>query len=166
MASLDKYRQTTQSVLPTNETMPQLPQELWTQVLSYVLYAELWYACRLVSHGFRRDSNFILRAQYISREISIISGKTYMSFSHFDAANMACFQPGHIPERFHDLIERRMKGRAYLSWLYEKEPLIIIQLPRPDKPAPESRSQIEYMFPRRFLCTDKSRAGVRVEARV
>jgi hypothetical protein len=159
---LGKYRKTMQQVVQTDKTMTQLPQELWTHILSYVPYAELWYAYRLASRAFHKDSNFILRNQYISKEISIISSKTYMSFSHFDAANMACFRPSDIQERFQDLIKRRLKVRAYLGWLYDKEPLIIMQLPHPDEPAPESCSQIGRTLPRRFLWTDKSRAGVQV----
>jgi hypothetical protein len=86
-----------QQVVQTDKTMTQLPQELWTHILSYVPYAELWYACRLVSRAFHKDRNFILRNQYVSKEISIISSNNYMSFSHFNAANMACFRPSDIP---------------------------------------------------------------------
>jgi hypothetical protein len=144
--------------------MKQLPQEVWTEVLHHVSCPELWYACRLVSRRFHKDSNFILRTQYISQDISIISGKTYMSFSHIDTANKACFTPSEIPERNprQAMFLRRLKDRKYRNWHNDKAPLIIMQLPRPYELPPRTHDQFQYMFPSRFLWTDKSRAGVEV----
>jgi hypothetical protein len=161
-----KPRQVSQQVLRTCKTMKQLPQEVWTEVLHHVSCPELWYACRLVSRRFHKDSNFILRTQYISQDISIISGKTYMSFSHIDTANKACFTPSEIPERNprQAMFLRRLKDRKYRNWHNDKAPLIIMQLPRPYELPPRTHDQFQYMFPSRFLWADKSRTGVEVRS--
>lgn len=157
--------QTRPQVEQINKPAMQLPQELWTHILKHVSYVELWYACRLVSRTFHKDSNFILRTQYISQEVGIIAQGSYMSFSHFDAANMAYFEPCEMLTPFCDIITKlAMRGRE-LARLYKKEPLVIMQLPRTNKPnkcRPETDLHAQDIFSRAYLWADRDRTVVKI----
>lgn len=63
---------------------PNLPRELWTQILSHVPPQDLWNICRLVCRDFRDESEFVIRTMYIARRLYLIrmSTESY-TFSHF-----------------------------------------------------------------------------------